>query len=122
MEKAFKILKESEYYKQLQEHDKCFKKAKKPNNHILYQDNPMNKTKHSSKDMINMINPKECIESSIIKNCINATQEEALNKIKKGENMYNFISKSEKSPTTYTFFALGAQVVNLTPFFLFSET
>ncbi len=28
MEKAFKILKKSEYYKQLQEHDKCFKKAK----------------------------------------------------------------------------------------------
>ena len=28
MEKAFKILKDSEYYKQLQKHDECFKKAK----------------------------------------------------------------------------------------------
>ena len=28
MEKAFKILKDSKYYKQLQNHDECFKKAK----------------------------------------------------------------------------------------------
>ena len=28
MEKAFKILKYSEYYKQLKQHDECFKKAK----------------------------------------------------------------------------------------------